>query len=416
MTKKSPLYLLLSALCMLLFTDAKAQRSEIFDENIATLTVIGDDWKGLPLTTIGGAINIDFDELSHEYHRYAYKIEHCDADWNVDEGLFESDYLNGFAEGNLIEDVEESVGTYQLYNHYHLRIPNKNCSIKMSGNYRLSVYDDNEDDTPVLYAYFMVAEQSAGIQIGVTTNTDIDVNNAHQQVFMQISYGHLQVNDPQRQLTTVVLQNQRWDMAVVNPPSQYTLRDGLRWEHCRQLIFPGGNEYHKFETLDPTNTTLGLANVGWDDVNSEWHAYVEPCYPQRSYTYVTDVNGAYLVRNSDNVANNTESDYVLTHFQLFCPQQQAEIYVGGMWTNYRALPEYQMEWNADDNCYEAIIPLKQGHYNYCILQKEGDSLVSHYSVGCFFETENQYDALLYYRGPTDRTDRLVAHSAISTKR
>lgn len=28
-----------------------------------------------------------FDDLTHEYHRYVYKIEHCEADWSVSQDL-----------------------------------------------------------------------------------------------------------------------------------------------------------------------------------------------------------------------------------------------------------------------------------------------------------------------------------------
>ena len=33
-------------------------------------------------------VEISFDELTHEYHRYTYKITHCNADWTPSD-LFE---------------------------------------------------------------------------------------------------------------------------------------------------------------------------------------------------------------------------------------------------------------------------------------------------------------------------------------
>ena len=93
------------------------QNNEIYDKGIASLQVVaGDDWMALPVITLGAdgpenRINISFDDLTHTYHRYAYKIEHCEADWTVSEELFSSDYVAGFQEGNTIEDYEESVNT-----------------------------------------------------------------------------------------------------------------------------------------------------------------------------------------------------------------------------------------------------------------------------------------------------------------
>lgn len=394
-----------------------SQTHVIHDSNIASLQVVAsNDWQGLPLTSLGGSpINISFDELSHDYHRYTYRIEHCEYDWTPTEGLFTSDYLSGFSEGALIENYAESVGTYQLYTHYSLTIPNRDCAVTMSGNYRLFVYDDDDTDEPVLEACFMVTEPSAGVTMRCTTNTDVDINNAHQQIEMQVHYGSLTVSDP-RQIKTVVLQNQHWASAVINPKYQYTLPTGIRWEHCRELIFLGGNEYHKFETLDPSHTTMGLAQVGWDDDESMWHAWVAANYPTNNYSYDVDANGSFLIRNSDNIENDTESDYVWTHFQLFCPPQNGDVYLSGAWTYGALTPEYLMEWNAEEHCYECAVLLKQGYYSYryLLLQPDG-TLTGLNSEGNFYETENRYDALVYFRGPGDRTDRLVAASHLQTR-
>ena len=127
----------------------------------------------------------------------------------------------------------------------------------MSGNYRVTIYDDNTSEE-VATACFMVAEQRAGIQLEATTNTDIDTNGAHQQIGMKINYAGLKVNNPGQEIKTVVMQNSRWDNAVVNAEPQYIMPDGLQWTHNRQLIFDGGNDYRKFETLDVSHTTMGV--------------------------------------------------------------------------------------------------------------------------------------------------------------
>src|SRR3712207_5715889 len=114
-----------------------AQRHEILLPHIASLQVVaGDDWMSMPVISLDGhtPIHISFDDLTHEYHRYSYRLEHCEADWTVSDQLFESDYCVGFASGNTIDDFRESQGTNELYTHYHLQIPNDRCRPKMSGN------------------------------------------------------------------------------------------------------------------------------------------------------------------------------------------------------------------------------------------------------------------------------------------
>ena len=392
-----------------------AQRHEILNERIASLQVTaGDDWLSPPVIQLHGGtpICIDFDDLTHEYHRYVYKIEHCEADWTLSESLFASDYIEGFADGLPLDDLEESLNTNVLYTHYRLQIPNERCRIKMSGNYRVTIYDENENDRPMLTACFMVVEPLAGISLSVTTNTDIDIYGRNQQVEMQLSYGSLNVTDPERQLCTVVTQNNRWDNAVVNSRPQFVMADGLRWSHNRDLIFPAGNEYRKFETLDVSHPTMGIEAIDWDGDN--YHTYIWPDEPRRSYHYDEDANGAFLIRNSDNYDIDRTCDYLLVHFRLRSPRLDAPVYVNGAWTNDRFLPRYAMEYDDANNQYELVVPLKQGYYSYQYLAMQPDgTLVPVPSEGCFYQTENSYQAYVYFRGIGERTDRLVGFQQIA---
>jgi hypothetical protein len=394
-----------------------AQRNEILNDRIATLQVVaGDDWLSPPVTFLQGKpIHISFDDLTHEYHRYTYKIQHCEADWSVSDGLFESDYIDGFTDGNLIEDTEESLNTNMLYTHYRLTIPNKNCRLKMSGNYRLTVYDDNNDEEPMLSACFMVVEPRMSVSMTISPNTDIDVNKSHQQVSMALNYNGVHVTDPTSQLHTVVMQNGRWDNAILNARPQYTMNDGLRWEHCRALIFDAGNEYHKFEVLDTDHPTLGIDRIRWD--GERFHAFVFTNEPRPNYLYDEDANGAFYIRNSDNIENDRLTDYVMVHFQLMCPSPvEGDVYLNGVWTNDQFLPEYQMEYDEVSKSYQAAILLKMGYYSYQYLLVDNDGYTHVMPTeGNFFQTENKYQALVYYREPGGRTDLLVGYQQVQTK-
>lgn len=405
---------IIAIFCLVVSIPIMAQRNEIFNDRIATLQVVaGDDWLSPPVTYLNGnPIIISFDDLTHDYNRYTYKLEHCEADWTTSEYLFESDYIDGFVEGNLIDDTEQSLNTNMLYTHYRLSIPNKNCRLKMSGNYRLTVFDDNNNSEPMFSACFMVVEPRMDVMMSVTTNTDIDVNNKHQQVSMHLNYNGISVINPTTQIKTVVMQNGRWDNAVVNARPQYTMNDGLKWDHCRDLIFTAGNEYHKFEVLDTDHPTLGIDKIRWD--GRMFNAYVIPDEPRPNYLYDEDANGAFYIRNSDNIENDRLSDYVLVHFQLNSPYEvPGEVYINGVWTNDLFLPEYKMEYDYSNNSYYATLMLKMGYYSYqyVLIDPEG-YLRTMPTEGDFFQTENQYQALVYYREPGGRTDLLVAYRQI----
>ena len=409
-------YVLTHVLCLVTGTIV-AQRNEIFNERIATVQVVaGDDWLSPPVTNLyGNPIHISFDDLTHEYHRYTYKIEHCEADWSVSDQLFETDYIDGFTEGNIIDDVEESLNTNVLYTHYRLSIPNEHCRLKMSGNYRLTVIDDNNDDEPMFSVCFYVVNPQIGVSLNVSSNTDIDINSSHQQVTMGVKYAGLRVINPTEQIQTVVMQNGRWDNAVVNARPQFTMSDGLTWQNCRDFIFDAGNEYHKFEVLDTDHPTLGIDRIRWD--GKVFHAFVIPDEPRPNYLYDEDANGAFYIRNSDNIENDRISDYVRVHFQLLCPEPvDGDVYLNGVWTNDQFLPEYRMEYDEMSRSYEAEVLLKMGYYSYqyVLIDNKGYAQVMP-TEGSFFQTENKYQAFVYYREPGGRADLLLGYQQVQFK-
>lgn len=397
-----------------------AQRNEIYRNSIRTLQVIcGEKWQDMPImqlndNNVDNVINIDFDDLTHTYCRYTYKIEHCEADWSVTNSLFPSDYIEGFHSDNTIDDVIESINTNVIYTHYRIKIPNEKCRLKMSGNYKLTVIDDNDGDE-VLAAYFMVAENATNVSMSVSTNTDIDTNKSHQQIEINLNYNGLRVTDPQRQIKTAVLQNGRWDNAKINVRQNYSTTNGLQWTHNRGLIFDAGNEYHKFETLSTSHPTLGVDHIAWDGQN--YHAYLVEDVPRPNYLYDEDANGAFFIRNSDNNEIERTCDYMYVHFILNTPQKECgEVYLNGMWTYDRFLPEYKMSYNSEKKRYEGTVLLKQGYYSYQYVKIDNNEIPTIMPTeGSYFQTENKYQSLIYYRGNEDRTDRLVGYCQIDMK-
>ena len=101
-------------ICLIASIPISAQRNEIFNSRIATLQVVaGDDWLSPPVTNLNGnPINISFDDLTHDYNRYTYKLEHCEADWTTSEYLFESDYIDGRAVD--IDDYNKGLYKFEL--------------------------------------------------------------------------------------------------------------------------------------------------------------------------------------------------------------------------------------------------------------------------------------------------------------
>lgn len=404
---------------VLLLSLAASAKHQIKSDNVKSLqVVVNSNWMDIPIMQLGSAdvLNIGFDEMSHNYHRFIAHIEHCEADWSSSDQLFESDWLDGFND-QLMDDYENSLNTTVLYTHYQMQIPNDYCRLKMSGNYRVHILDEDDDNSEVLVAEFRVVEKLMSVGLSVTTNTDLDFNDRYQQVSMSLNYNSLKVSNIQEQLQVFVMQNGREDNMKENPKPNYVTPTGLRWDHNRSLVFEGGNEYHKFEVLDPTHITMGLDRVAWNEEERRYHATPYPCEPQRHYLYTEDADGAFYIRNSDNIENDRLSDYVYVHYKLFpAPYyEHSRLMVDGQWTT-ESPEHYLMEYDATDHSYNATILQKMGYYNYQLLMLDADGITHRVpEEGSFYQTENRYLALVYYRGNGERTWRLVAHQGIVFK-
>jgi len=382
--------------------------NRIYVENVKSLTsTVNGDWMNRPVMELGSGdrLNIGFDELSHDYHRFVYHLEHCEADWTVSDGLFESDWLVGFND-NPIENYQNSINTTVMYTHYTLTIPNDRCRLKLSGNYRLTVMDEDLDNEPVLEVEFYVVEPLMGIGLTVTSNTDVDHNQSHQQLSMTVNYNSLRVSNVDEEIRTVVMQNWREDHARHNIRPNFTNAQGLTWDHNRALIFDAGNEFHKFEVLDVSHTTMGLDRIEWNGNNYEaW-----PFTATVRKNYLTDVSaqGAFVVRNSDNREVDYTCDYVWVNYELATPYQ-GDIYIDGQWTTDSNREHYRMKYDAQTGSYKARIMQKQGYYSYQFIDTNGNIPPSE---GSFFQTENSYQAFVYYKGTGARTWRLVGYRAL----
>ena len=130
-------------IALLLPTITSAENRTYKPEVKSLQAVVNQDWLSPAVMRLKGddVLNIGFDELSHDYHRYVYRLERCEADWTTSEELFESDWLEGFNH-NVIDDYVRSINTTVPYTHYSLQIPNDKCRLKQSGNYRLHIAED----------------------------------------------------------------------------------------------------------------------------------------------------------------------------------------------------------------------------------------------------------------------------------
>lgn len=399
--------LLLTASLMLTVALA-AQHHTVMDETIRTLQVsVNDDRTLPPVITMGkrAVLNIDWDQLSHTYHRYTYHLQHCDKNWAPTDELFESDWLEG-TNGLPVEDYRTSFNTSQIYTHYHLELPNENVTLRLSGNYRMEIHDGEE---VVAEVQFCMVEKKMPISVECTGNTDIDFQKEHQQLNVRVSYNGLPVVDADEQVYMRVIQNRHWDERVEGLTPNVRKSTGIEFNHHRGLIFEGGSEFHKFELLDVHKPGLGIDYMRWYD--PWWHVTLNEQHPARAYISDEDQNGAFFIRRNWDEDNNIMAEYVIVHFILKSTPltRSGDVYISGQWSYGEKSEEYRMEYDETLGIYEKAVMLKQGYYNYEFIQEDGSTKRT---MGSFHQTENEYQVLIYYREQGGRYDRLVGYATV----
>lgn len=377
--------------------------TRLYVSQLKSLTaIVNDNWQTLPLLHLHATnerMTVGFDEMSHEVHDYICRLERCEPDWTTSQFVFENDWMQGFSEFPIL-DYQHSINTTIDYTHYTITIPNEQCQITMSGNYRLRIFDRNHRlDQPVAEVCFMVVEPKAKVALTMTTITDKDVNGKHQQISATLEYPSLNISDRERQLYTVMMQN--WHSPRINVPPTYQMKSGMKWDHDENYIFLAGNEYHKFEILATSHPTMGIERIEWN--GHQYDAYLHPDVPRPFYLTDEAAKGFSLVRNSDRQEDDVTCDYVSINYQLQAPYH-GNRYIFGQWTNSSDSRDYLMYYDNTTSSYHATIMQKQGYYSYIYVDDKG---LPAETEGNFFQTSNSYQMLAYYRPIGGRTWLLV---------
>ncbi|HJG88288.1 DUF5103 domain-containing protein [Barnesiella viscericola] len=353
-------------------------------------------------------ITISFDEMTEEVSYLQYSLVHCNADWRPS-ALSDLEYLDGF-NTNPIEEFDFSMATFAHYVHYSLTLPNEDVQFKVSGNYVLLVYPENEPERVLLQVCFSVYENNILVAPSVTSRTDIDYNREHQQVSVTLNANNYRIQNPYNELKVSVTQNGRRDNEViVNRPLRIQ-GSQIFFDHDRNLIFEAGNEFRRFEMVATRYAGLGVANIYHFD--PYYHVELTPVKPrsESSYLYDQTQNGRFVIRQSGASDSDTEADYFVVHFTLDSdPIPGGKIYIDGELTNHLYSPYNEMVYNPQTEQYEKTLLLKQGSYNYQYLfLPDGTRTATAAPVeGNYYQTVNEYLVKVYHRAPGERYDRLI---------
>ena len=361
-----------------------------------------------PVIRFNEKLVLHFDDLQHSPQIYRYTLRHLDRNWK-DDGLFFSEFATGSLNA-IIEDYQHSFNTLQPYIHYSLIFPNEKIRPKISGNFELVVYKDSPSK-PLFTKRFAVVEDA--VKVGITVNRFADARRPQLNQRLEIqafSSGH-NLSSIANTFSLNVMQNNNWDSAVFGEKPSSASAQSVNFQNIN-LAFSGNNEFYYFDNKminQPFDMVMAAENR-----NGENHTLLFPvwAYPL-NYQFQPDVNGAFYFRRNDlglERNGNNEADYAYVHFALDSDKTDSEIYVLGQFNEYSADEKSKMFYDPVLKKYFAKIYLKQGFYNYMLAtKKEGRSLDFSEINGNFWQTDNLYQAFLYYRPFSGNYDGLIGY-------
>ncbi len=374
--------------------------------HIKTVSFVQNGQNVVPVFKMGEHFRFQFDDLFASEQDYYYTITHCDYNWRVS-SLSKTEYLQGM-DNVRIQTYENSQNTLQGYSHYMLSIPNAQTQqLKLSGNYILKIFNSQRE--LMLSRKFVMHESSVGVPLQIKRSRTItDINFMHNLDFT-IKPGNMMLQNPNENVRVVLMQNGVWNTAITNIRPQYTIGTDLIYKYDAQTSFYGGNEFLYIETKDVRAGNNTVFKVTSGELYNT-HLYPNQARANEPYTYYPDVNGNFVTSVIGRNNPNLEADYTWVYFTLSAPSYfgKDDVYVTGMFNNYALIDEYKMDYDSKQGIYTKALLIKQGFTNYQYTLANQRKINQKDTLdGNFYQTENDYYVLVYYKGTTDRYDRVI---------
>lgn len=130
------------------------------------------------------------------------------------------------------------------------------------------------------------------------------------------------------------------------------------------------------------------------------------------------MNGNFVLRTIDTDDISLEGDYSFIHFALEYLEDlnNEDIYIYGAFNDWQITNENKMVYNSRTKLYEASLMLKQGFYNYSYVTANYNKQINTHAIeGSFYQTENNYTVIVYYKKFGELYDQVIGVGSASSE-
>ena len=363
-------------------------------------------------------LELSFDDLDADSKDYVYTIVHCDADWTPS-NLVDMDYIDGFTEEKII-NYTYSFNTLKSFTHYSLLLPNENFGWTKSGNYLLKVYEDEDEKELAITRRFMVVEPMFAINAQFVSPSNVSKLKTHHEIDFVVSHKGIKIQNPRQDVKVAILQNGRWDNAITGLQPLFIKGESLIYDFQDKVVFPAGKEYRFADLRSLRYRMTKVEEIQEYEDGYDVFLFRDKDRSNTPYLSDEDVNGNFLIENLNENDNRLEADYANVIFSLISrePFENKDLYIVGGLTDWQIKDNFKLEYIEKDQAYEADLLLKQGFYNYAyaLVDRETGKVDLQSLEGNWYETENEYTILVYFRPFGSRYDRLVGWTTLDSSR
>lgn len=410
--------------CFILFCSIKSYTQiveRVYKPNIQTAQLFKyGNPQGLPVYTLNSneQVELGFDDLDANVKSYYYSYVLCDYNWNpVNVNPF--DYIKGFTQ-NRIATYRYSSRAYTRYTHYQAILPDRNSRPTRSGNYIIKVYLDGDTNKLAFTKRMLVVDPKAAITGAVVQPFTPQLFSTHQKLKFSALINGLNSFSAAQQMKVVILQNNRWDNLQKDIPPTFVRGNTLEFNSENIAIFPGGKEWRWLDLRSLRLQSDRVERGNYPDNSTELFLKTDIDRSGQRYVYYPDLNGMTVITTYETINPLWQGDYATVHFRYATPSgapyPKTDLYLAGGFTGYELSNKWKMNYNDSTGRYELPAFLKQGYYNYTYIGvNTDDRTVRSEFEGNYWETENQYTVLIYYKSFTDQSEQLIGIAELNSR-